>query len=486
MAFPSYDAPRPGDARRLRSLPVRTLSRWLAVLATTLLAACSGGSSVPAPTGPGGPSDSAAITATVQANASRLGTMDPAGVDMSDLAAFGAAVGDSRLVLLTEATHGDGATFELKTRLVKYLHEHKGFDVLFMESGLYDVARIQQRVAVGGDSISMQAPGRIFYMYSRTTAGQQVLQYVDATRATATPLALWGHDIPMDGGDSTQSLVSGLAAFLAARGSALPASADWPAWTRVAQQGVALQGAAVSSADSGGFLAMSAQIAGELCATPDDGGDLFQSAAFWCRMAKGVQADYTHLWSGTDARTPTDLRDVTGAGNIEWLLDGRLSGRKAIVWLHAVHGDNALAGNPNCASAASQQCGPGWTNVGTELVKAYGADAVYIVNLTAGGGVYDTYNTASACGAPTSGYTLQAPGASTLEGYLGAGGQPMFMRYPSDAAGQQSIAGLSVREADYRPVVPSAFGVGYRGLFYLPQLQPVATDCTAYPVRPYS
>ena len=102
------------------------------------------------------------ISAAVSANSSALASVDPSTPGFDDLAPFGAALGDRRIVLLTEPTHGDGATFLLKTRLVKYLHEVKGFDVLFIESGLYDVARMQQRVAAGGDSLSVQAPGRVF------------------------------------------------------------------------------------------------------------------------------------------------------------------------------------------------------------------------------------------------------------------------------------------------------------------------------------
>ena len=425
------------------------------------------------------------IAATVAANSTPLTTIDPsAATGDADLVRFDAAVGDRRIVLLTEATHGDGATFRLKTRLVKYLHEHKGFDVLFMESGMYDVARIQQRLAAGGDPISVQAPGRVFYMVSRTDAGQLVLKYADTTRATATPLALWGHDVPMNGVDSTQSLVPGLQAFLAARHSPSLQGADWPAYLRVAQQVVALKGTALASADATSFLAMSAQLSSELCGEADSADDLLQSPAFWCRMVEGVHADYTHLFSAADPRTPTDLRDLVGAGNVEWLLDGRLAGRKAIVWLHAVHGNIGWAGFGSCAQAASQECGPGFVNVGTELARRYG-DQVWVADITAGGGTYDTYDTDSACGAPGPGFGLGLPGPDQLESWLAAGGEPRFMSWPDAAAGRQAIAPLGVFEDEFRLRRPGNFGNGYQGLFFIPALAPTHTDCAAYPVMAY-
>ena len=163
----------------------RGLTRDLALAALAACAACGGGGGGGGGNPPSTPHPDVAVTALVAADSTPLATIDPAAATDDDLAAFGAAVGERRIVLLTEATHGDGATFRLKTRLVRYLHERMGFDVLFVESGLYDVARIRQRLDAGGDAISVHAPGRIFYMVSRTDDGQSLLKYADATRATA-------------------------------------------------------------------------------------------------------------------------------------------------------------------------------------------------------------------------------------------------------------------------------------------------------------
>lgn len=56
---------------------------------------------------------------------------------------------DKEVVLLGEAEHGDGRTWELKTRLVHGLVESCGFDSVLVESGLYDFVALRHAYARG-------------------------------------------------------------------------------------------------------------------------------------------------------------------------------------------------------------------------------------------------------------------------------------------------------------------------------------------------
>ena len=55
--------------------------------------------------------------------------------DFSDLTAFGADIGDARFVLLGRGAIGASELNHLDVRLVKYLHEAHGFDVVALPPG---------------------------------------------------------------------------------------------------------------------------------------------------------------------------------------------------------------------------------------------------------------------------------------------------------------------------------------------------------------
>ena len=56
-----------------------------------------------------------------------------------DFTVLGEIIGDKRVIALGESSHGIGDFYTLKSELIQYLHQEKGFEVLAMEGGLGDI-----------------------------------------------------------------------------------------------------------------------------------------------------------------------------------------------------------------------------------------------------------------------------------------------------------------------------------------------------------
>jgi len=126
-------------------------------------------------------------------NAVAVRSIAPADESFADLMPLVARIGASRVVALGEATHGDGSTFLAKARLIRFLHQVMGFDVLAWESGFFDVPVMA--AALRSDVPLPDAAARgLYQIWSKSAEVQPVLAYLRATQGTARPLQVVGFD----------------------------------------------------------------------------------------------------------------------------------------------------------------------------------------------------------------------------------------------------------------------------------------------------
>ncbi|TYR32214.1 erythromycin esterase family protein [Sphingobacterium phlebotomi] len=103
------------------------------------------------------------------------------------------AIGDSKLILLGEETHGDGKAFETKGNLIKFLHEELGFSVLAFESSLYLAEKSNQSMSSSADRMSTLR-GSTYPHWSWTVEMQPLLQYITDKATSENPLQISGFD----------------------------------------------------------------------------------------------------------------------------------------------------------------------------------------------------------------------------------------------------------------------------------------------------
>ncbi|MCI1695778.1 erythromycin esterase family protein [Aneurinibacillus aneurinilyticus] len=125
--------------------------------------------------------------------------------DYSDLAFLKPLLKDKTVVSLGENFHRVAEYSDVKTRLIKYLHEELDFDVIAFESGLGDSAVIYDNA----DSLTAQQMmgGSIFPIWhSKETL--KLFDYIKQQRKTNKPLYLAGYDMQFTSGYLTQFIAA--------------------------------------------------------------------------------------------------------------------------------------------------------------------------------------------------------------------------------------------------------------------------------------
>ena len=275
-----------------------------------------------------------------------------------DLAAFAKKIEKVKILALGEQTHGAGSVFSLKTDLIKYLHQHHGFDLLILESGMYDVNEIIKKSKTG-ESINALAPGNIFYMYANSAEVTPLFDYVDNSANTAMPLTMVGFDSQHTGGLSLAGLVNDLNAAYQQNTSNKHSN---PLSQNLLQQIQAVLEGNTSrfpiAAEQAYFIELN-KVAEHF---------RLSGHGFWFRITQGLIAQSKRQWQLEDNRSK-EMGE-----NIKWWSE-QYPDKKIIVWAHTWH---------------LTKKGNNQVNAGQVVHSAF-AEQYYVVHFTGKQGEYLSY-----------------------------------------------------------------------------------------------
>lgn len=315
-------------------------------------------------------------------NATPIRSVSPSDGDFRDLQPLRAALKGARVVMLGEQSHGDGTTFLAKTRLVRFLHEEMGFNVLAFESGLYDCPKAWDFLVKGEEPRAALSRG-IFAIWTRSREVQPLLDYIGRESKGNRPLELAGVDSQTTGSAAVDYLVADLAAYLARID---PKLAEGEEWNRVAhvigllnQSAWELREAPVPPASEQKAFARTIERWRALIARRDRSPATRPwSGPFWRQLLASLRAYAEQEWR-TDyadriANTPVavfTMRDVQMGKNLIWLANERYPKEKIIVWAATGHNARALptigTSDPKYARLYA-----GWTPMGEIARKKLG------------------------------------------------------------------------------------------------------------------
>lgn len=369
---------------------------------------------------------------------------DPGDTDFADLAALGESIGGARIVMLGEQTHGDGATLLAKTRVLKYLHERHGFDVLAFESGMYDLHAAQNLVE-GGEKPSAAMAKAIFPVWADSDQVRPLLAYLDAQAAAGSPLALTGFDFQVSnelGRDLPEALQR--QEGLVDSGGALQRLGDLVG--AVLKEGpAAVSGASLQSIGRDVATGRERLAASDL---PD--------AEYWRQMVASTGRLLVFLKRLPEGTAEVfNMRDAQMAANLEWLAETAYPGRKIIAW-------GATSHFVKDRTVLDVKTAQGMVPMGSLLAQKFGSQ-VYVLAFTAGGGKSASY-------ARRETIEWGAAPAGSIEDAIGKSGNDFA--FLSSQMLSSSLPGKRTSWMLGFDPIPGLWPQAVDGIFYIRDMQP--------------
>jgi len=268
----------------------------------------------------------------LQENITEIKSIDASGDENIGFDILSQKIGDSRIVMLGEQTHGHGTTFIAKTRIIKYLVENLGFDVLAFESGFYEINKLWDCDLMLSKKID-STKKEIYGIWSRTEEFKPLINYVMERNANGKRLDLSGFDCKHEAQYGQKNYVMDFDKFLLESQIKLPS--DYTKFKILLESLV--KDDIESKVNSKQIVLFNSVL--ELIKIEIQRLKKSSETEFWNQELKSLKKQARSCWvlSKLKGLSRFVARDSAMAENLLWLANTKFKGRKIIVWAASFH-----------------------------------------------------------------------------------------------------------------------------------------------------
>ncbi|MEE1944269.1 erythromycin esterase family protein [Pedobacter sp. KR3-3] len=264
----------------------------------------------------------------VQNNMATIATIEPDSLNFKDLEAIGNAIGDSRIVMLGEQDHGDAPTFLAKTRLIKYLHEKKGFNVVAFESDFFALTEGWEKLNKEKSATNKFIRNNIFSLWSNSKECENLFySYIPSTLQSGHLIIIAGFDSQVHANYSKENLKTFIDNYLKNKNIDFVKTPNYQSEFLSVMDGEPLISWAKPHAS---FVNAINTIISQL---PKK-----DSTSFEMMVLKSMRENSrSTMQYRTNPKEYSDIRDQQMAENLKWLVQYKYPNEKIIVWAANAH-----------------------------------------------------------------------------------------------------------------------------------------------------
>ena len=248
-----------------------------------------------------------------------LGKVHEANENFSNYSELDFILKDVEIVLLGEQSHGDATTYDTKIKIIKYLHQKLGFDLLAFESGFYDCDKAWQMIEEG-EKVRDAMGKSIFHLWSTTKELKPLANYLEKTKESENPLKLCGFDNQLTGKYSTGYFIDDFSKYIKEINPSILETKKWEHFSKSIDLLTTYDFKKLKKNQPEQDLAFILNLITEVSNTESN-----PKSEFWIQTLKS-----THAYL-SDMSMKTDFRDKQMAENLIWIKE-KYPNKKIICW----------------------------------------------------------------------------------------------------------------------------------------------------------